>query len=265
MPIEHIVLQIDKTDLFARPEWIWLALGTALMGIGTVYFMLRGWGVEDPDAKKFYAITTLIPAIAFASYLSMLLGYGVTTVSLLQAPAGLEEELTIYWARYADWVFTTPLLLLDLALLAYVDRGTIIGLVGADGFMIITGLVGALTVVYEYRFIWWAVSTAALLYILYVLYFSLTKKARELDEDRRSTFTTLRNLTVVLWFLYPVVWLIGTEGAQVIPLSVETLGFMILDVSAKVGFGLILLRSRAIFGEMPAPEPSAEGDAAAGD
>jgi bacteriorhodopsin len=32
---------------------------------------------------------------------------------------------------------------------------------------------------------------------------------------------------------------------------------MVLDVTAKVGFGFVLLRSRAITGEMEAPEPSA--------
>jgi len=42
----------------------------------------------------------------------------------------------------------------------------------------------------------------------------------------------------------------------------ETLLFVILDVSAKVGFGLLLLRSRAIFGETTVPEPSA-GEGAA--
>ncbi len=30
----------------------------------------------------------------------------------------------IYWARYVDWVFTTPLLLLDLLLLAACPIGT---------------------------------------------------------------------------------------------------------------------------------------------
>jgi bacteriorhodopsin len=44
----------------------------------------------------------------------------------------------------------------------------------------------------------------------------------------------------------------------VVNLYVETLGFMVLDVLAKVGFGFILLRSRAILGETEAPEPSAE-------
>jgi len=251
--VQATVLQTGQ--ITSRPEWIWLALGTALMFIGTLYFMIRGMGVEDPEAKQFYAITTLIPAIAFASYLAMLFGYGVTDVPF----AG--EEHPIYWARYADWLFTTPLLLLDLGLLVDADRGTILGLIGADGFMIITGLVGALTQVYAFRFVWWAISTAAMLYILYVLYFGFTKRLDVMDEERASTFRVLRNLTVVLWAVYPVVWLIGTEGAGAVNLFVETLLFMVLDVSAKVGFGLILLRSRAIFGEVEAPEPSAAGEA----
>nr|AER29833.1 ChR2-EYFP-betabR [synthetic construct] len=245
-----------QAQITGRPEWIWLALGTALMGLGTLYFLVKGMGVSDPDAKKFYAITTLVPAIAFTMYLSMLLGYGLTMV-----PFGGEQN-PIYWARYADWLFTTPLLLLDLALLVDADQGTILALVGADGIMIGTGLVGALTKVYSYRFVWWAISTAAMLYILYVLFFGFTSKAESMRPEVASTFKVLRNVTVVLWSAYPVVWLIGSEGAGIVPLNIETLLFMVLDVSAKVGFGLILLRSRAIFGEAEAPEPSA-GDGAA--
>jgi bacteriorhodopsin len=256
--MSNVILQAGQ--ITSRPEWIWLAIGTALMGLGTLYFMVKGMGVEDAAAKKFYAVTTLVPAIAFTMYLAMLLGYGVTSVPF----AG--EENPIYWARYADWLFTTPLLLLDLALLVDADQGTILALIGADGIMIGTGLIGALTQVYTFRFVWWAVSTAALLYILYVLFFGFTKKANEMQEDVASTFMVLRNLTIILWSAYPIVWLIGSEGARIVPLSVETLMFMVLDVSAKVGFGLLLLRSRAIFGEASAPEPSAgEGAATADD
>jgi bacteriorhodopsin len=105
-----------------------------------------------------------------------------------------------------------------------------------------------------------------MLYILYVLFFGFTAKANEMREDVASTFMILRNLTIILWSAYPVVWLVGSEGVGVVPLSVETLLFMILDVSAKVGFGLLLLRSRAGFGDVEAPEPSAgEGTAATGD
>ncbi|MFB6300675.1 MAG: bacteriorhodopsin [Halobacteriales archaeon] len=253
----EVILQIAKANPLARPESIWLALGTVLMLLGMVYFIVRGWGVEDPEAREYYVVTILIPAIAAASYLSMFFGFGLTEVSV----AG--ETRPIYWARYADWLFTTPLLLLDLALLVDADRATIIGLIGLDGFMIVTGLVGALSEVLIYRYVWWVVSEIALLFILYYLFTIMTAKASEMSEDRESTFLTLRNLVLVLWFIYPIWWLIGTEGAGIVNLFVETLGFMVLDVTAKVGFGFILLRSRAILGDASAPEPSAE--AAAGE
>jgi bacteriorhodopsin len=234
-----------------------LAIGTILMLLGTFYFIAKGWGVEDPKQQEFYIITILVPGIAAASYLSMFLGFGLTQVEV-----GGIGTLDIYWARYADWLFTTPLLLLDLGLLAGADRNTIAGLVGLDVFMIVTGLVGALTQVYTFRFVWWLVSTIAFLFIIYYLYSTLTAKVADLDEDTQSTFKVLRNLVLVLWSVYPVLWIVGTEGLGLVPLYGETLGFMILDVLAKVGFGFILLRSRAIVGDVEAPEPSA---AASGD
>ncbi|MFB6111635.1 MAG: bacteriorhodopsin [Halobacteriaceae archaeon] len=262
MTLESLLLQIDKAEPFARSESIWLAIGTVLMLLGTLYFIARGWGVDDPEAQEYYIITILIPGIATASYLSMLFGFGLTEITLTN-PINGRTVLDIYWARYADWLFTTPLLLLDLGLLAGADSRTIGALIGLDGFMIVTGLVGALTTVPTFRYVWWLVSTIALLFILYYLYGILSDKAADFGGERASTFKTLRNLVLVLWSVYPVLWLVGTEGAGIVPLYVETLGFMILDVLAKVGFGFILLRSRAIFGEGAGAE--AAGSAAAGD
>jgi len=236
-----------------RPEAIWLALGTAMMLLGTVYFVARGWGVKDPKQQEFYVITTMITGIASAAYLSMFFGFGLTEVEV--AGRGV---LDIYWARYADWLFTTPLLLLDLALLAKASRVEISALIILDAFMIITGLVGALSKQMTFRYTWWFISTVAMILVLYFLYSVLTARVQEMDDDVKGTFTTLRNLVLVLWTLYPILWIVGTEGAGVVNLYVETLGFMVLDVLAKVGFGFILLRSRAILGETEAPEPSAE-------
>ena len=223
-----------------------------MMLLGTVYFIARGWGVSDPRQQEFYVITIMITAIASASYLSMFFGFGLTEVEV----AGI-GTLDIYWARYADWLFTTPLLLLDIGLLANASRTELGGLIIIDAFMIVTGLVGALTKVFMFRFVWWFISTVAMIAVLYFLFSVLTTRANQLDEDTQATFKTLRNLIIVLWTLYPILWIVGTEGAGVVGLFVETLGFMVLDVLAKVGFGFILLRSRAIVGESDAPEPSA--------
>ncbi len=254
MPGGMATMMLQAGGIIAeRPEAIWLALGTALMLIGTIYFIARGWGVKDPQQQEFYVITTMITGIATAAYLSMFFGFGLTEVEV--AGRGV---LDIYWARYADWLFTTPLLLLDLALLAKASRTEISALIILDAFMIVTGLVGALSKQMTFRYVWWFISTIAMILVLYFLYSVLTARVQEMSDEVQGTFTALRNLVLVLWTLYPILWIVGTEGAGVVSLYVETLGFMVLDVLAKVGFGFILLRSRAILGDTEAPEPSAE-------
>jgi bacteriorhodopsin len=214
------------------------------MFLGMVYFIARGWSVRDRRLQTFYIVTIMIAAIAFVNYLAMALGFGLTTVTV----AG--EELPIYWARYTDWFFTTPLLLIDLGLLAGANRQQLATLVGLDMLMIGTGAVATLTggtaaiSVGAARVVWWGVSTAFLLVLLYYLFGTLSQKARELSPETASTFNTLRNAIVVLWAVYPVWWIVGTEGLGVIGLGIETLGFMVLDVTAKIGFGIILLSSR---------------------
>jgi len=232
-------------------EALWLWLGTAGMFLGMVYFIARGWGVQDERRQKFYIATIFITAIAFMNYLAMALGYGLTTVMV----GG--EEIPIYWARYTDWLFTTPLLLYDLGLLAGADRNTIATLVGLDVAMIGTGAVATLTGDLSgaavgtgaQRLIWWGVSTALLLVLVVFLFGNLTQQARKLSGDAQSKFTLLRNLVTVIWLVYPVWWLVGTEGLNAVGLGIETAGFMVLDIVAKVGFGFILLSSHAILDE----------------
>jgi len=221
------------------------------MFLGMVYFIARGWGVQDDRRQKFYIATIFITAIAFCNYLAMALGYGLTTVTF----GG--EELPIYWARYTDWLFTTPLLLYDLGLLAGADRNTIATLIGLDVAMIGTGAVATLTGetagaalgAGAQRLVWWGVSTAFLLVLLVFLFRDLTEQAQTLSGDAQGKFTTLRNMVTVIWLVYPVWWLIGTEGLGAIGLGIETAGFMVLDLVAKVGFGFILLSSHAILDE----------------
>jgi bacteriorhodopsin len=225
-------------------ESIWLWLGTVGMLVGMLYFIARGWGETDERRQEFYIVTIFITAIAFVNYLAMALGFGLTIVEL----GG--EELPIYWARYTDWFFTTPLLLLDLGLLAGANRNELASLVGLDMLMIGTGAVATLAAgpgamsAGARRLIWWGVSTGFLLVLLYMLYGTLDDRVDELGGDVRSTFETLRTLIVVIWLVYPVWWLVGTEGLALVSLNIETAGFMVLDLTAKVGFGYILLSSR---------------------
>jgi bacteriorhodopsin len=226
-------------------ESIWLWIGTIGMTLGTLAFIARGWSVRDPEQQRFYIITIFITAIASAAYFAMATGFGLTEVTV----GG--EVLDIYWARYADWLFTTPLLLLDLALLAGAKRNTIYTLIGLDVFMIGTGVVGALVASSAaIRIAWWGISTAALVFLLYFLVKALSEAADRQSPEVRSLTTTLRNMLIVLWIAYPIVWILGTEGTiGILPLYWETAAFMVLDLTAKVGFGLVLLRSHSVLDE----------------
>jgi bacteriorhodopsin len=214
------------------------------MFLGMLYFIARGWNERDERRQEFYIVTIFITAIAFVNYLAMALGFGLTTIEL----GG--ETLDIYWARYTDWFFTTPLLLIDLGLIARANRNQLGTLVGLDMLMIATGAVATLTAGTgafgegARRLVWWGVSTGFLAVLLYFLFGTLSKQASEVSAAAQSTFTRLRNIIVVVWAVYPVWWLAGTEGLGVIGLGVETAGFMVLDLVAKVGFGFVLLSSR---------------------
>jgi len=231
------------------------------MFVGMLYFIARGWGETDERRQEFYIVTIFITAIAFVNYLAMALGFGLTIIEI----GG--EELPIYWARYTDWFFTTPLLLLDLGLLAGATRNELSSLVGLDMLMIGTGAVATLSAgagmfsVGARRLIWWGVSTGFLLVLLYMLYGTLDERVNQLGADVRSTFETLRTLIVVIWLVYPVWWLVGTEGLGIVGLNIETAGFMVLDLVAKVGFGYILLSSREALDAVSAAgsaEPAAD-------
>jgi bacteriorhodopsin len=232
------------------------------MLLGMLYFIATGWGEENEKRQEFYIVTILITAIAFVNYLAMALGFGATTVNI-----GGEERL-IYWARYTDWLFTTPLLLVDLALLARASRNQIFTLVSLDALMIGTGAVATLAggnfVIFGVlddaarRLIWWGVSTGLLVVLLYFLFGTLSEQAQALSSDVGAKFSQLRNLIVVIWLVYPAWWLIGTEGLEVVGLGIETAGFMVLDLTAKVGFGILLLSSRKVLDDVSSATPAAE-------
>jgi bacteriorhodopsin len=145
-------------------------------------------------------------------------------------------------------VFTTPLLLLDLALLALADwrrNVALIGsLIGLDLFMILTGLWAGATVNPVGRGLLFLISTASMIVLLYLVVTRLFSAAAGQSQAVQQVFRTLAVLTVILWSLYPVVWLIGTEGVGAVGVSAEVFLFLVLDLLAKVGFGFLLLTNR---------------------
>lgn len=65
----------------------------------------------------------------------------------------------------------------------------------------------------------------------------------------QQIFRTLALLTIVLWSLYPIVWLLGTKGFSAVSSTVEVFLFLVLDILTKIGFGFLLLTNREALGQ----------------
>jgi bacteriorhodopsin len=161
----------------SQQTWLWI--GTIGMALGAVViYALGGKGSQHHRVASVF-----VCAIAACMYLLMAFGQGdviVTQDNLFFTPDGVvdvESASLVYWARYLDWVFTTPLLLIGLLTLglravsgsgeAVRDRlGLIAGVIGADVLMIITGLFGALSMNSQHKYIWFAISCGFFLAVL---------------------------------------------------------------------------------------------------
>jgi bacteriorhodopsin len=226
---------------------IWLLLGTIGMALGTAYFIGTGWGEEHTTTRRFYTIITAASVIATIAYLAMALGYGDTTVT-----HGGKTHV-VYWVHYVSWILTTPLILFALALVAEGTRRTIAALIGFDVSMVLLGLVTGLTGrglasldTQTLQFVLWGASFVAYLAVLGLLLRPLSREAAHQSAEVAMLFSMLRNVVIVLWVVYPIVWLLGPSVMGIIPVSITLLAFLLIDLLVKIGFGVLLLQSDAI-------------------
>jgi len=113
----------------------------------------------------------------------------------------------------------------------------LVGLIGVDVVIIAGGIVAAATTG-TVSWVAFGVAGVAYLGLVYGLLVSLPRSASAGDRIR-AVFGTLRNITVVLWTLYPVVWLLAPTGFGLLTPTTEMLVFVYLDIVSKVGFVVV--------------------------
>jgi sensory rhodopsin len=133
---------------------------------------------------------------------------------------------------------TTPLIVFYLAMLVEPARRTYLIAVAADVVMIGFGAVGNVLTP-PLRYVAFAGGAAAFGYLSYLLYVRFERESTVDSMDRRALFEKLRNLTVVLWGVYPVVWLLSSTGVGLLLPATEEIVTIYLDVLTKAGFALI--------------------------
>lgn len=219
--------------------WLWIGAGGFMLATAWFVYLAATSGGQH---THHYVASTIIVFWAGLWYTVMATGGGL---SLVSGPDG--EPVVYYFARYIDWTLTTPLLLLGLAWVALGGTAIrsrsslVLGIIVADVLMILTGVVAGATAAFVSG-LFFILSTVFFLIVLALVWGPLRSAAQEGEpEGGFGLFYTLATMLTVLWIIYPIVWLIGTEGAGLVTAPIEVFLYAVLDILAKVAFGAILL------------------------
>jgi bacteriorhodopsin len=210
----------------------WLWVGVAGMSLGAAFFGIGARNARTDRWKILFILNFFICLIAAALYLTMALGQGQSVV----------YDRPTFWVRYVTWFLSTPLLLLDLAFLGSSSLPLTASLIGSNAFMIATGFVATVSPK-PTNYIWYIVSCAAYLAVFYLLIQPYRLEAEHKHPRAKKVFTKLLTVHLVLWTGYPLVWILANTGFGVLSQGGEAMGYTLLDLTSKVGFGLLSLNS----------------------
>jgi bacteriorhodopsin len=255
---------------------VWLFIGAGGMTLGAIAIVVIGLSL---GRESHHAVASFfVCAIAACLYLLMAFGQGVgvlTEHTLLLHPTGLVDFAHArleYFGRYIDWVFTTPLLLVGLIGVGMRspkdgpearNRSAVMGAaIGADVLMIVTGVLAALSIGNLHKYVWFGVSCVFFLIVLGVVWGPVRTAAKAQGGAEAALYSRLLIVLSTLWFVYPILWLLGTEGTAAISINAEVVVFAIIDLTAKVGFGLLLVTGVKRFGVTAEPSTRADGRSA---
>ncbi len=227
-----------------QSTWLWLT--TAVMTVGGLAILVIG--KRRTQSEELHTVLHgIVPIIAACSYFAMAVGQGAVVLPILGAPIGGHATRLFFYARYIDWTFTTPLLLVTLAMTAMhagpKRAGALSGIVLADLIMVLTALFFGASEVPWIKWTWFAISCIAFLFVYYVIWVSLLEANAGEREDVRSGYRRDAIVLSVLWAVYPVVLLLSPDGLYSISSTAGTAGIAIIDVLSKVAYGLMAVAS----------------------
>ena len=225
---------------------LWIT--TIVMAAGGLLILLVGKR-RTPSEEMQTVLHGIIPLIAACSYFAMATGQGAVMLPEHAGDAAGGARRVFYYARYVDWTFTTPLLLVTLALTAMHSgpkrAGAISGIVLADLMMILTALFFGASVVSWIKWVWFLISCIAFLGVYYVIWVSLLQANASERDEIRASYRRNASILSVLWLIYPLALALSPDGAHVLGDASSILFIAVLDVLSKVAYGLLTIVSDA--------------------
>eukprot|EP01024_Parvocaulis_polyphysoides_P012488 TRINITY_DN14523_c0_g1_i1.p1 TRINITY_DN14523_c0_g1~~TRINITY_DN14523_c0_g1_i1.p1 ORF type:complete len:233 (+),score=28.14 TRINITY_DN14523_c0_g1_i1:39-701(+) len=181
--------------------------------------------------RKAYYLNIAICFIAAVAYFAM--------ASNDTKDAKENEGRQVIYARYIDWVLTTPLLLLDLILMTNMPAKMISWIIVGDVAMVLFGIIGAFTGG-DYRWGYFAAGCIMQLCITWGMLNPLFRDTLKKSKEYSESYTWLLIYLVIVWVFYPVVWGFGA-GGRLLDVDGEIIAMGVLDVLAKPLFAVGVL------------------------
>ncbi len=148
--------------------------------------------------------------------------------------------------RYADWIITVPILVVQLVLVlnldAKVQRSMALRLGAAAALMVALGFPGEVATDTTKKMIFWGLGFIPFAYLVYTLWVEMGQSLRRQPEEVATTVSNARLTLVTTWMFYPIVFLFPVLGlTSGMGESMRQIGYSVADVLAKPGYGLLIL------------------------
>jgi len=213
-----------------------LTIAFLVLGVSTLVFIAR---VGSASAQKqYYYCSIFTCGFATMAYFAMLSGQGWTAI------AGCRQ---FFYARYVDWSITTPIILLELGLIAGADTSTIAAAIGADIIMVFSGYMGAVSVVTTVKWFWFLIGIGVFVPVLYTLAVSFRESAVAKGGEISDVYGKVAWLTIILWIVYPLIWLFS-EGFASFSVSFEVCAYAVTDILSKAVLGFMVMSAHDALG-----------------
>jgi bacteriorhodopsin len=239
------------------------SMTVATMGAAALFLFLSRVNV-DPEYRPALTVSGLVVAIACYHYF-MIRHSWHDAYKLAEGGAGYVGTGAAFndFYRYADWILTVPLLMVELVavlrLPAAKATSLLTRLVIAAALMIALGYPGEVIADparWTERVIWGGLSSIPFFYILYVLWTELTKSLDSQPPAARRLIELARLVILITWAVYPIAYALGgTPDALRAKAGIADaasgivgangivglqIGYAIADMTAKAGFGVLI-------------------------
>jgi bacteriorhodopsin len=209
-----------------------LSFGTAVMFGAFVYFLTQIKSVSK-EYQTGVAVSAVVVGIAGYHYLRLWQGW---------ADGAMNEGY-----RYADWLITVPLLVIELLIVLGVTserrKALLKTLVPATVLMVGLGYPGEVSTSDSTKWTFWVLAMIPFAYILFVLAGELKAAGARESGAVASSISNATKILLVTWLVYPIGYLFpvifnsGHEGAE----AGRQLAYTVADITAKALYGLMIL------------------------